>query len=90
MDRPQEQVYAVASADRTYRLIVRAMNEGVATVSPRGVILDANPRLGSMTGHSTAELTGTAVLDLIPTPTSPRSPACSMSAPAITLAAKWS
>jgi PAS domain S-box-containing protein len=62
----QEQVYAVASADRTYRLIVRAMNEGAATVSPRGVILDANPRLGSMTGQIAAELTGTAMLDLIP------------------------
>jgi PAS domain S-box-containing protein len=62
----QEQVYAVASADRTYRLIVRAMNEGAATVSPRGVILDANPRLGSMTGQIAADLIGTAVLDLIP------------------------
>ena len=41
----QEQVYSLASADRTYRLVVEAMNEGAATVSPRGVILDANPRL---------------------------------------------
>ena len=30
----QEQVYSVASADRTYRLIVNAMSEGAATVSP--------------------------------------------------------
>jgi PAS domain S-box-containing protein len=62
----QEQVYSVASADRTYRLIVRAMNEGAAIVSPLGVILDANPHLGSMTGQIAAELVGTAVLDLIP------------------------
>ena len=62
----QEQVYALVSADRPYRLIVEAMNEGAATVSPRGVILNANPRLGSMTGRSAAELVGTAVLDLIP------------------------
>ena len=41
----QEQVYALVSADRPYRLIVEAMNEGAVTVSPRGVILDANPRL---------------------------------------------
>src|SRR6202035_1261068 len=40
----QEQVYTLATADRSYRLIVEAMNEGAATVSPRGVILDANPR----------------------------------------------
>jgi PAS domain S-box-containing protein len=62
----QEQVYALATADRSYRLIVEAMNEGTATVSPRGVILDANPRLGSMTGQNVSELLGTPVLDLIP------------------------
>ena len=47
----QEQIYALASADRPYRLIVAAMSEGAATISPRGIILDANPRLGAMTGH---------------------------------------
>ena len=62
----QEQVYALATADRSYRLIVEAMNEGAATVSTRGVILDANPRLGSMTGRNVSELIGTPVLDLIP------------------------
>ena len=62
----QQQVYALATADRPYRLIVEAMNEGTATVSPRGVILDANPRLSSMTGQNASELIGTPVLDLIP------------------------
>jgi PAS domain S-box-containing protein len=62
----QEKIYALASADRPYRLIVAAMNEGAATISPRGIILDANPRLGAMTGHSGAQLAGTAVLDLVP------------------------
>jgi PAS domain S-box-containing protein len=61
----QQQVYALATADRPYRLIVEAMNEGAATVSPRGVILDANPRLGSMTGQGASELIGSPVLDLI-------------------------
>ncbi len=61
-----EQVYSLASADRPYRLIVEAMNEGTATVSTRGVILDANPRLGSMTSQNASELIGTPVLDLIP------------------------
>ena len=60
-----EQVYALATADRSYRLIVEAMNEGAATVSTGGVILDANPRLGSMTGQNAADLIGTPVLDLI-------------------------
>jgi PAS domain S-box-containing protein len=64
----QEQVYSRAGADRTYRLVVEAMSEGAATVSPRGVILDANPRLILMTGRSGSELVGTPVLDLIPEP----------------------
>jgi PAS domain S-box-containing protein len=62
----QEQIYALASADRPYRLIVAAMNEGAATISPRGIILDANPRLGAMTGQTGTQLAGTAVLDLVP------------------------
>ncbi|MGD0375077.1 MAG: PAS domain S-box protein [Streptosporangiaceae bacterium] len=61
----REQVYAVATADRSYRLIFEAAQEGVATVSPRGVIIDANPRLASMTGRLATELPGTEVLDLI-------------------------
>jgi PAS domain S-box-containing protein len=51
--------------DRSYRLIVEAMNEGAATVSTSGVILRANPQLGSMTGQNASELLGTPVLDLI-------------------------
>ena len=62
----QEQIYALASADRPYRLIVAAMNEGAATISPRGIILDANPRLSAMTGQAGTQLAGTAVLDLVP------------------------
>jgi PAS domain S-box-containing protein len=61
----QEQVYSVASADRTYRLVVEAMSEGAATVSPSGLILDANPRLAAMTGHGGKQLTGSLVLDLV-------------------------
>ena len=62
----QEQVYALASADRPYRLIVEAMNEGAATISPRGVILDVNPRLTVMTGQPGTQLIGASVLDLVP------------------------
>jgi len=53
------------TTDRSYRLIVEAMSEGAATVSTSGVILGANPRLGSMTGQNASELIGTPVLDLI-------------------------
>jgi PAS domain S-box-containing protein len=62
----QERVYALTTADRTYRLIVEAMSEGAAIISPRGVILDANPRLGAMTGRTAIELVGAPVLDLAP------------------------
>jgi len=62
----QEQIYTVASADRPYRLIVAAMNEGAATISPRGIILDGNPRLAAMTGRTGTQLAGTAILDLVP------------------------
>ena len=62
----QEQVYTLASADRPYRLIVQAMSEGAATISPRGVILDVNPRLTAMTGRPGTQLIGTPVLSLVP------------------------
>jgi PAS domain S-box-containing protein len=62
----QEQVIPLNGADRPYRLIVEAMNEGAATVSPRGILLEANPHLSAMTGRTTAELAGLPVLDLIP------------------------
>ncbi|HUD37933.1 MAG TPA: PAS domain S-box protein [Streptosporangiaceae bacterium] len=62
----QQQVYSLESADRPYRLIVEAMNEGAATVTPRGTLLNANPRLAAMTGRDPMELVGSPVLDLIP------------------------
>ncbi len=55
----QERIYSLASADRTYRLLVETMNEGAATVSPRGIILDANPRLAAMSGRPASTLVGT-------------------------------
>ena len=62
----QEKVYSLASADRPYRLIVQAMSEGAATVSPRGIILDVNPRLSLMTGQPGTQLVGTPVINLVP------------------------
>ncbi len=45
-----EQVYTLTNADRPYRVIVEKMGEGAATVSERGVILFANPRLAQFLG----------------------------------------
>jgi PAS domain S-box-containing protein len=50
---------------RELQQLIGAMNEGAATVSTSGVILSANPRLGSMTGHNASELLGTRAVDLI-------------------------
>ena len=50
---------------RELQQMIEAINEGTATVSAGGVILAANPRLGSMTGQSLSELIGAPVLDLI-------------------------
>jgi len=65
----QEQIHY--TADRSYRLIVEAMNEGAATVSSDGIILGANPRLGAMTHQSVSELIGNPALDLIAEPHRP-------------------
>ena len=62
----QEQIYVLANGERPYRLIMEAMNEGAATISPGGIILDVNPRLAVMTGLTGVHLVGTAVIDLIP------------------------
>jgi PAS domain S-box-containing protein len=45
-----ELVYTLTSADRPYRVIVERMGEGAVTVSESGVILFANPQLGSFLG----------------------------------------
>jgi PAS domain S-box-containing protein len=60
-----EQVYTLSSADRPYRLIIEQMNEGALTVSPSGVILYANPRLGQMLGRGTSSLVGTDIAELV-------------------------
>ena len=60
----EEQVYTLKSADRPYRLIVQEMDEGALTVSERGVVLYANPRIGALTGREVGELAGSAVSEL--------------------------
>jgi PAS domain S-box-containing protein len=49
-DADHEQIYALTSADRPYRVIVESMGEGAATVSENGVILFANLQLAKFLG----------------------------------------
>ena len=67
-DRPAEaeRIHTDRGADHPYRLIIELMNEGAATVSPRGVILDANARLAAMVGKPVTELVGSAAAELAP------------------------
>jgi PAS domain S-box-containing protein len=56
---------------RPYQLIVATMNEGAAVISPTGVILIANPRLGAMIGEPAGDLIGRPVRELIAGPCRP-------------------
>lgn len=60
-----EQVYTLTSADRPYRVIVERMGEGAATVSERGVILFANPQLGSFLGVDRDTMIGRDIVDYV-------------------------
>jgi PAS domain S-box-containing protein len=63
----EEQIYALSSVDRLYRLIVEGMNEGAATISAGGVVLYANPYLCRMVGRPASELVGIAAGELATT-----------------------
>jgi PAS domain S-box-containing protein len=64
----EEQIWALSSVDRLYRLIVEGMNEGAATISAGGVVLYANPCLCRMVGRPASELVGIAAGELATTP----------------------
>ena len=57
----QEQVYTLAGSDRTYRLIVEAMNEGAATLAEDGTILYCNSRLARMLDAPLHEVMGGSI-----------------------------
>lgn len=61
----QEQIYTLTSADRSYRLIVEAMNEGAATVSEKGLIVGANPHLAAMLGTPRSHLVGRRLTEMV-------------------------
>lgn len=58
-------VYTLQGAEHPYRVMVQAMNEGAATLTPDGTILFANPRLAEMLGMPEDQLVGTALRNLI-------------------------
>jgi PAS domain S-box-containing protein len=67
----EEQVYSLASVDRSYRLIFDGMSEGAATISASGIILDANVRFSQMLGRPDGGLAGGAAEELATTSSRP-------------------
>ncbi|MFP5326843.1 MAG: PAS domain-containing protein, partial [Acidimicrobiia bacterium] len=62
--KEQEQIYTPSSADRSYRLIVEAMNEGAATVAEDGLIVGANPHLATMLRAPRSHLIGARLTEM--------------------------
>lgn len=60
-----EQVYTLTNADRPYRVIVERMGEGAVTVSERGVVLFANPRLAQFVGIERDSMIGRDITEYI-------------------------
>jgi len=58
---PGESVYTLEGADRPYRLLVEAMQQGVAVLNPEGVLLYCNPCLAALFKMSVEKLTGCTV-----------------------------
>src|SRR5271168_3854545 len=58
---PGESVYTLEGADRPYRLLVEAMQQGVAVLNPEGVILYCNPCLADLLNMSVEKVTGCTV-----------------------------
>src|SRR5580700_5994369 len=58
---PGERVYTLEGADRPYRLLVEAMQQGVAVLNPEGMLLYCNPCLAELLGMSVEKVTGCTV-----------------------------
>jgi PAS domain S-box-containing protein len=58
---PGESVYTLEGADRPYRLLVEAMQQGVAVLNPDGVLLYCNPCLAGLFKMSVEKLTGSTL-----------------------------
>ncbi len=55
---PGESVYTLEGADRPYRLLVEAMQQGVAVLNSDGVLIYCNPCLADLFKMSVENLTG--------------------------------
>ena len=63
--RRGEQVVSLRGGEPSYRMLVEAMSEGAATLSPDGAVLYCNGRFAELVGRSQREIIGTAVQSLV-------------------------
>src|SRR5437588_7770713 len=56
-----EQVFTLQSAEKPYRLLMEAMNEGALTVQPDGTILYCNARFGEMVKTPVEQVIGASL-----------------------------
>jgi PAS domain S-box-containing protein len=61
-----EQVYTLEGADRTYRMMIEKIQEGVATLEQDGMILYANQRLADMLGAPLESIVGGTLEPFLP------------------------
>src|ERR1700722_1474882 len=59
------ELFTLSSADRPYRMFVENMRDGAATVSPSGIVLYANRRLGELLARDLTELIGSPIASLV-------------------------
>lgn len=62
---PGESVYTLEGADRPYRLLVEAMQQGVAVLTPEGAILYCNRCLADLFKMSVEDMTGRTIDSLL-------------------------
>lgn len=58
---PGERVYTLEGAERPYRLLVEAMEQGVAVLNSEGVVLYCNPCLAELLRRSVQNITGCTI-----------------------------
>ncbi len=59
------ELFTLSGADRPYRMFVEHMRDGAATVSPSGIVLYANRRLGDLLARDLPELIGSPIASLV-------------------------
>ena len=61
-----DQVFSLKGAERPYRLLMEAMNEGAATVQHDGTILYCNRQLANMAGRPLDHMIGASLIEMLP------------------------